>query len=323
MKKSKLILYIYVLVLRLISYSTFSFADPQENYQGIGQVTALSGKAIYLPFESKIDACLVRPGEYVKKNQPLFSLDRFVLDQEIDKIEIDILDYKQQLFDLEKNNLTLSESALNLHQAQQETEYAKKRWQDSDKLFQAGIISHEEYMWDKRRYQQTVDAYKKQLAMQKHLNNQTIFNEKKILLKKKMMRAQAMLTELKKFKKQPIFLAAFDGLVAPIKLKPGEFHCTSGEKILHEQDILWLVPQQNRRVELKLDQTDLSQVSIGNKAEISFIGYPNKSMSSKVLEIDAIPEPNVLPPKYRIYLEMTNAEAIRLGTQTRVKIYVN
>lgn len=312
---------IYVLVLMLISYSTFSFAEPRETYQGIGQVTVLTGQAIYLPFESKIDACLVRPGQYVKKNQPLFSLDVLVVDKEIDKLEIDILEYKQQLFDLGKNNLTLSEAALTLHQAQQETEYAKKRWQDSDKLFQAGIISHEEYMWDKRRYQQSVDAYKKQLAMQQHLNNRAIFSEKKQLLNKKMTRAQVMLAELKKFKRQPIFLASSDGLVTPIKLKPGEFHCASGEKILPEQAILWLVPQQNRRVELKLDQTDLSHIKIGDKADISFLGYSNKTISSKVLEIDAIPEPNVLPPKYRIYLEMANVDAIRLGTQTRVKIY--
>lgn len=320
MQKSK---YIYALVLMLILYSICSFAEPQENYQGIGQVTVLSGQAIYLPFEAKIDTCLVRPGQYIKKNQPLFSLDLSVLEREIDKLEIDILDYKQQLFDLEKNNLTLSEAAVNLHQALQETEYAKKRWQDSDKLFQAGIISNEEYMWDKRRYHQAVDAYKKQLAMQKHLNNQSISSEKKLLLKKKTTRAQAKLVELKKFKKQPIFLANFEGLVTPLKLKTGEFYCVSGEKILSEQAILWLVPQQNRRIELKLDPTDLSQINIGNKADIVFLGYSNKNISSKVLEIDAIPEPNVLPPKYRIYLEMANADAIRIGTQARVKIYVD
>lgn len=318
MIKSKLI---YALIFLWGLYLPFGFAEPHEIYQGIGQVTVLAGQAIYLPFESKIDTCLVRPGQYVKKKQPLFSLDISVLEREIDKLEIDILDYKQQLFDLEKNNITLSEAAANLHQAQLETEYAKKRWQDSDKLLQAGIISHEEYVWDKRRYQQANDAYKNQLVMQRHLNNQTISSEKKLLLKKKRVRAQGMLAELKKFKQQPIFFADFEGLVAPVKLKSGEFHCLSGEKLLNEQAILWLVPQKNRRVELKLDQTDLSQINIGNKANIKFLGYPNKNVSSKVLEIDAIPEPNVLPPKYRLYLEMENVEAIRIGTQARVKIY--
>lgn len=316
MKKFK-----YLIICLWGIYLPFDFAKAIELYQGIGQVTVLSGQAVYLPFEAKIDTCLVRPGQYVKKKQPLFSLDVSVLEREIDKLEIDILDYKQQLFDLEKNNLTLSDAAVNLHQALQETEYAKKRWQDSDKLLHAGIISQEEYMWDKRRYHQAIDAYKKQLAMQQHLSNQTIYAEKKLLLRKKMVRGQARLIELKKFKKQPIFLADFEGLVTPIKLKTGEFHCISGEKILSEQTVLWLVPQQNRRVELKLDQVDLSQVNVGNKADIIFLGYSNKNISSKVLEIDAIPEPNMLPPKYRIYLEMTDADAIRIGTQARVKIY--
>ncbi len=318
MKKTKItILICHLLCLYILPY----LAQAAEIYHGIGQVTVLSGQAIYLPFDSKISECLVRPGQYVKKNQPMFSVDVGVLEKEIYKLDIELLELKQALYELEKSRLTLSEGALNLHQAQQESDYAKKRWQDSDKLFQAGIISHEEYIWDKRRYIQSVDAHKKQLAMHRHLNNQTLSKEKRMLLNKKINHTQNKLTQIKKYLTHPLIVATQEGLILPVKLKAGEFYCLAGEKILSEQAIFWLAPKQSRRVELKMDQAELSQVKLGNKAEMTFMGYSGESFRSEVLEIDAIPEPNILPPRYRLYLKMAESQPVRLGTQARVKIY--
>lgn len=305
----------------LFIYISSCLADISKIYQGIGQVTVLSGQAVYLPFETKIEACLVRSGQYVKKNQPLFKLDLNVVEKEVYKLDIELLELKQNLYELEKNSLTLSEGALNLSQALKEKEYAHKRWQDSEKLVKAGVISEEEYGWDKRRYFQALDTYKKQSAMHRHLTNQSLFREKRILLNKKIKHTQSKLTHLKQYLTRPLITAVQEGLVLPVKLKSGDFYCLPGEKILSDQAIFWLASNESRRVELKMDQTELAQVKTGNKAEIMFMGYPGGSFLSEVLEINAIPEPNILPPKYRVYLKINSIEQVRLGTQARVKIY--
>lgn len=305
-----------------LGYPILSFAQERfEVYNGIGQVTVLHGQAVYLPFEIKIDTCLVRTGQYVQQNQALFSIDSYILAKTINDLEIEHLELKQNLYELEKNNLSIYESKVNLTQALQELEYAKKRWQDSEKLLQAGIISQEEYLWDKRRYQQSADHYKKQLILQKQVNNHTVYNEKVMLLNKKIKNSQHKIIQAKNHVKNPMVRANKKGLVLPVKLKSGEFYCQSGEKILNEQVILWLAPIENRRVELKLDQIDIYKVKVGNKAEIAFPAYGSQTIRSEVVEIDAMPEQNIIPAKYRVFLKMNSDEQIRLGTQARVKIY--
>jgi HlyD family secretion protein len=297
------------------------FAAEEKIYHGIGQVTVLYGEAISFPFDAKISTCHVRPGQYVKKNQSLFSFNVLALEKEIQKLEIEYLELKQSLYELEKNNINLSEGALQLNQALQEAEYAQKRKQDSVRLLQAGIISHEEYLWDKRRHRQAVDNYKKQLAMHQHLKNRSIQYEKRLLLNKKIKSNQIQFKKIKTYISHPVFNAGQEGMVLPVKLKPTEFYCQSGEKILNDQIIFWLAPLENRRVELKMDQIELTQVKVGNKAEICYQGDFTKKYLSEVMEIDAMPESTNMPPKYRVFLKVQNAEEVKLGTQAKVKVY--
>lgn len=317
MKKNKLaILYIIV----FFCSHEVSRAEITESYHGIGQVTVLSGQAIYLPFEARINTCLVRPGQYIKKNQPIFTLETSVLEREVHKLELEHLELKQSLYDLKKNKINITEEALNLSQALQETEYAKKRWQDSEKLLEAGIISKEEYIWDKRRHQQSLDNYNKQAVMHKHINDQAIYREKYMLVNKRIERSETRLKTIKRYLKAPTIVAGHEGLVLPVKLKTSEFYCHPGEKILSEQAIFWLAPVQNMRVELKMDQTELSQVKKGDKAEIIYPGYSAQKHSSEVIEIEAIPESSMMPAKYKVYLKVEEGQNLRLGTQARVKI---
>jgi multidrug resistance efflux pump len=307
--------------LLLLLVQPICFGNEEKIYHGIGQVTVLYGEAISFPFEAKISKCHVRPGQYVKKNQSLFSFDVGVLEKEIQKLEIEYLELKQNLYELEKSNINLSEGALNLRQALQEAEYAQKRKQDSERLWQAGIISHEEYLWDKRRHRQSVDNYKKQLALHQHLTNRNIQNEKRLLLNKKIKSNQTLLKKIKTYASHPVFNAWQEGLVLPVKLKPTEFYCQAGENLLNEQVVFWLTPLEDRRVELKMDQIELSQVKVGNKAEIYYQGDFSKKYLSEVMEIDAMPESTNMPPKYRVFLKVQNAEQVKLGTQAKVKVY--
>lgn len=293
----------------------------EENYYGIGHVTVLSGQAIYLPFESKIASCYVRPGQYVKKNQSLFLLDKLMLEKEMYKLEVEQLELKQSLYDLDKNKIHQSEGALNLSQAFQEMEYAKKRFDDSQKLLDAGIVSEEEYLWDKRRHQQAIDNYKKHQTMAKHLNNHRISQEKRTLLIKKIKNTQLQLNQIKKYWHNPVLVSKQSGIVLPVKLKTNEYYCQPGEKLSADQAIFWLAPIENRRVELKLDQAELDYVKVGSKSEITYLGQGAHSFLSEVLEIEAIPEPNSSPPKYKVYLKAQKETNIRLGTQARVKVY--
>lgn len=310
---------ILLLIFGLISQIVY--CQEPEIYHGIGQVTVLSGEAISLPFEAKIKTCYIRPGQYVKKKQALFLLDYANLDKELQKLEVEHLELKQSLYELDKNNLTFSESELNLKQAFEEKAYAQKRQMDSQKLLQAGIISQEEYLWDKRRFQQAQDQYNKQLAVHRHINDRSFLKEKRFLIIKKIRQTQTILYNIKKYISNSIFYAPSDGLALPIKLKSNEFNCQAGEKLSSEQAIFWLAPLENRRIELKMDQLELQQVKVGQKAEVVYHGNPNKKYASEIMEIDSIPESNNLPPKYKVFLKVGDVPDLKLGTQARVKIY--
>jgi HlyD family secretion protein len=133
----------------------------------------------------------------------------------------------------------------------------------------------------------------------------------------KLVSAQATLEEAQAALAAATMMAPFDGTVVSVGAEAGDL-VSSGTVIVSLADL------SNLRVRAFVDETDISQVEIGQEANITFDAFPGQRFRGQVLEVPLQGElsQNVLTYEVPVSLEGSEDVALKPGMTANVSITV-
>lgn len=133
----------------------------------------------------------------------------------------------------------------------------------------------------------------------------------------KVASAQADLEDAQDALEAATMVAPFDGTVISTGAKVGEF-------VYSTTTVITLADLSNLEVTAFVDETDISQVEIGQEVEITFDAFPGKEFRGQVLEVplQGTLEQNVLTYEVPMSLEGAEEVSLKPGMTANLKIVV-
>jgi HlyD family secretion protein len=217
----------------------------------------------------------VKEGDHVKRGQVLAQLDNV-------QSEADVAATRAQL-DGAHTDAAAAAAAYNTGLAQYEkakadAERAKLDYDRAEGLFNAKLISKADYD-TKRATWQVADAAvtqaKAQIAQYKAQHDSSERNIKRI---------QATLTRMDDLLSKTIVTAPFDGVVTNLPVRQGET-VVVGIQNQPGSTMMTLADMSVITTEVKVDETDIVNVRLGQPAEVSIDAIPKKTFKGTVTEI--------------------------------------
>jgi HlyD family secretion protein len=223
----------------------------------------------------KITHLYVKEGDRVKKGQLLAQLENVQSAADVNATQASL---EAAETDAVAAEAALRTSLADLNRAKSDYEHAKLDWQRAQGLFQAALIAKSDYDMRKAAWE-TADAG---LAQAQARVNQA--KAQKDSADRRIAQTRANLTHATDVLQKTTYAAPFDGMITNLPVREGET-VVIGIQNSPGSTLMTLADMAVITAEVKVDETDIVNVRLGQPAELSIDAIPRSSFKSVVTEI--------------------------------------
>lgn len=227
--------------------------------QGVGIITAID----------------VHEGDYVKKGDVLLHVDNVQPAADV-KAQQATIDSSKAAVDAATANYNVAGATVVQRQA--DLDKAKLDWNREQEMFKAQLVSKADYDASKAAYDSAsgaLEAAKAQVSQVAAARDQA---------KSNLEQAQASLVRTTDILHKTTYFAPISGLVSYIAVRVGE-NVVPGIQNSQGSFLLTLSDMSVVTAEVKVDETDITNVRNGQPAEVTIDAIPNKTFTGKVTAV--------------------------------------
>jgi HlyD family secretion protein len=223
----------------------------------------------------KITKLFVKEGDHVKQGQLLATIDSI-------QPEADVAANSASL-DVAKTDYTAMEAALktsqtNVDKAKADLERATLDWKRGQDLYKENLIPKSDYDTRKATYDSAAAAFAQTQAGVAQAQAQMQSANRRI------SQNQAMLRRYSDVLSKTVYKAPYDGVVTYLPVREGE-SVVVGIQNQPGSTLMTIADTSVITAEVRVDETDIVNVKIGQPAEISIDAIPKKKFKGTVTEI--------------------------------------
>jgi HlyD family secretion protein len=237
----------------------------------------------------RVDEILIKEGDTVKKGQLLLKTESV---QQVAQEEAQAAAVKNAQADIEGMQATVQSTAASLKSAQADLQTAQANFQRAkddyargQQLLEDNLIARNVYdqrLNDYKVAQANVDAAQARVAQQKANNQQAVFNLD--MARARLAQAKANLIGAQDLRRKTEYYSPLTGIVTSLPVHVGEnvvpgIQNTVGSLLYQVSDLAIMT------AEVKVDETDIINVKLGQPADVLIDAVPNKTFKAKVTEI--------------------------------------
>ena len=249
----------------------------------------------------------VQEGNAVKRGDVLLRIDPIQTDAEMiaarAQYDAAAADARGQEFEIlnAENNLMRDEASLKsarseLEQAENDYARAQSSFRRQQQLFEDGLISKDAYETEQnnmRSARSRLDVRKASLAQMENQiriarNNIDKMKASMAASRARVKQAEANLAKASDQSKKPTVASPLDGIITQLKKEKGE-RAVPGMMTNPEASIMVISDMSTIQAQLKVDETDIVNLALGNAATIKVDALPDVSFEGEVTEIGNSP----------------------------------
>jgi len=223
----------------------------------------------------KITHLLVKEGDRVKKGQLLAQLENVQSSADVNANEASL---QMSQTDAIAADAALKTSQADLVRAQADYERNKLDWERAQNLFKDGLISKSDFDSRKNAWA-TADA-----GLVQAQTRVAQAKAQKDSADKHITQASANLTHYTDLLQKTTYLAPYDGVITNLPVREGET-VVVGIQNAQGSTLMTIADMSVITAEVKVDETDIVNVHIGQPAEVTIDAIPNKVFHGNVSEI--------------------------------------
>ena len=237
----------------------------------------------------KITELLVKEGDQVKKGQLLLRTENVQQTANVDAQQAAIgtaeADISAQEATVASSAANLKTAEANLAQSQAKLTQAKADFARSEQAFKQELISRQVYDQSLSAYEvagATVQSSQAQVEQSKALYQQATYNRD--MAKARLNQSHAQLLGFKNQLAQTVYTSPLDGVITSLPVHMGEnvvpgIQNQTGSVLFQISDLSVIT------AEVKVDETDIVNVKLGQPAEVTIDAIPSKTFKGRVTEI--------------------------------------
>ncbi len=223
----------------------------------------------------KITEIVVKEGDHVKKGDILLKLENIQpgADVQAQQAQIDSNDAAMRV-----SSASYDAAVATLAQRQADLDKAKFDWDRTQKLFAEQLIAKSDFDAGKASYDSAVaaaNAAKAQVAQARASREQARFN---------LEQSSAVLTHEKDVLRKTTYVAPIDGIVSYIAVRIGE-NVVPGIQNAEGSMLMTISDMSVVAAEVKVDETDITNVREGDPAEVTIDAIPGKTFKGTVTQV--------------------------------------
>lgn len=212
----------------------------------------------------KITKLYVKEGDHVKRGQLLAQLENVQSSADVNAMRAGL--------DVSRTDAVAAQAGF--ERAKAEAERTRLDWERAQGLYQSGLIPKSDYDTRKSAYDAAVAA----LAQAKAQNESA---------SKRITQNAATLTRASDVLSKTQYLAPYDGVVTSLPVREGET-VVVGIQNSPGSTLMTLADMSVITAEVRVDETDIVNVKLGQSAEVSIDAIPGKKFAGTVSEIGNI-----------------------------------
>lgn len=309
--------------------------DLMETIETSGTLEAQPYAGLTWKTNGVVETVNVQPGDFVKKDDQLLTLDPVTTSASIVTAQADLVTTQENLEDLLSSGTDLAQAEIDLKDAQEDFDDAKyylKYLQTDDKIPQTEYGADLIETNNGWKYAYTAENFKgpapddwileaeNDLALKEGLLQDAQREYDRLLqgeASPDVLAAQAKVDAAQTTVNSMSIIAPFDGEVLSVSHRPGD-SVTTGELSVNLADLSHLY------VEAQVDETDVARVKIGQSVEVTLDALPDVLLTGIVSSVDPVGQVVGGLVKYtiRVDLDKTDIEFLPLGSTANLTIKV-
>jgi HlyD family secretion protein len=223
----------------------------------------------------KITEIVVKEGDHVKKGDMLLKLENIQpgADVQAQQAQIDSNEAAMRM-----SGATYDAAVATLAQRQSDLTKAKFDFDRTQKLYEQQLIAKSDYDAGKATYDSAmaaITAAQAQVAQAKASKEQSHFN---------LDQSAAVLTHTKDVLRKTTYVAPIDGIVSYIAVRVGE-NVVPGIQNAEGSFLMTISDMSIVTAEVKVDETDITNVKDGNPADVTIDAIPGKIFKGHVSQV--------------------------------------
>lgn len=223
----------------------------------------------------KITDIVVKEGDQVKKGDVLLHLENV---QPGADVQAQIASIQGADFGMKAADASYDASVATLAQRQSDLDKAKFDWQRTQQLYKEQLISRQDYDAGKATYDGAVAALN---ASQAQIDQSRAAREQ---ARSNLAQSQAVLRHTQDVLRKTTYTAPIDGIVSYIAVRVGE-NVVPGIQNAEGSFLLTISDMSVVTAEVKVDETDITNVRAGQPAEVSIDAIPGQVFAGHVSEV--------------------------------------
>src|ERR1700720_1295883 len=223
----------------------------------------------------KIIKLHVKEGDRVKKGQLLAQLENV---QSSADVNATLASVQAAETDAVAGDAALNTSLADLNRAKSDARHAKLDWERAQGLYNAALIAKQDYDVKKAAWE-SADAG---LAQAEAKVAQA--KAQKDSMDKHITQNQATLTRVSDVLQKTTYEAPFDGVITNLPVREGET-VVIGIQNSPGSTLMTIADMSVITAEVKVDETDIVNIKIGQPADVTIDAIPNKAFKGRVTEI--------------------------------------
>jgi HlyD family secretion protein len=237
----------------------------------------------------KITDIYVKEGDAVEKGQLLLKTEAIQANADVDAQKATVAsakaDVEQFAATVQSQQAALNSAQANVQRAQADLVRAQEEFKRGQDLLRDHLIAQNEFdtrLDNVKVAQATLEADQAAVVQQKALLQQAKFNLDSA--RAKVVMQEATLVRDQDVASKTIYTSPLDGIVTSLPVHVGEnvvpgIQNTTGSLLYQISDLAVIT------AEVKVDETDIVNVKLGQPAEVTIDALPNKTFKGKVTEI--------------------------------------
>jgi HlyD family secretion protein len=223
----------------------------------------------------KIIKLHVKEGDHVKKGQLLAQLENVQSSADVHATEAEV---EAAQTDAAAGAAALNTALADLNRAQSDAVHAKLDWERAQGLFNAALIAKQDYDVKKATWEQSEAGLAQAQAKVAQARAQ------KDSMDKHIMQNRANLTRVSDVLQKTTYEAPYDGVITNLPVREGET-VVIGIQNSPGSTLMTLADMSVITSEVKVDETDIVNVRLGQPAEVTIDAIPHKIFHGVVSEI--------------------------------------
>jgi HlyD family secretion protein len=237
----------------------------------------------------KITAIYVKEGDHVKKGQLLLRTEDVQASADVEAQEAALRNAQANL-DAQNANVqsaaaNLNTAQANLAQAQAKLKQAEEDFKRYQEMFKEQIAAQKDFDQYLSNYQvakAAVQSAQAQVEQAKAQYTQAVYNRD--MAKANIMQAKAQLLHYADVRNKTFYTSPLDGIITSLPVHEGEnvvpgIQNQPGSVLFQVADLSVIT------AEVRVDETDIVNVRLGQPAEVTIDAIPNKTFTGKVTQI--------------------------------------